>query len=247
MGKLAARKPKTIPPLIEGDRMTTDEFFRRYEADKSVVRAELINGVVYVNARREMVNGQEAIVPAISSEGHGKPQFQLSGWLAIYQAKTPGVVGNAPSTVRVVEGLAPEPDALLRILPECGGQSTVGGDGYLIGPPEFIVEIANTTAGRDLGPKLQVYEEAGVKEYLVWRTARKKLDWLVLHRKKFVPLMPDEDGLIRSEMFPGLWLDVPALFAGDLAKVLDVVQLGCASPEHAAFVAKLKSAKRRKK
>src|SRR5262245_38123928 len=135
MGKLAARVRKAIPPLIEGDRMDVDEFFRRYEADKSVVRAELINGVVYVNARREIVNGQEVIVAPISG-GHSRPQALVISWLTQYELHTPGVEANAPSTVRMTNWVAPEPDAMLRILPEHGGQSTLNDKEYLTGAPE---------------------------------------------------------------------------------------------------------------
>jgi hypothetical protein len=69
----------------------------------------------------------------------------------------------------------------------------------------------------------------------------------VLKRKKYIPLAPDADGRLKSETFPGLWLDVPALLAGDMVKVLQVVQEGIASAEHAAFVAKLQAASGRRK
>jgi Uma2 family endonuclease len=248
MGKLAARKPKTVPPLIEGDRMTTDEFFRRYDADKSVVRAELINGVVYVNARREIVNGQEVIVPPISG-GHGRPQSLAISWLVHYELNTPGVEASAPSTVRLSPRTAPEPDAMLRILPEYGGQSVVGDDDYLAGPPELVIEVAKTSAGRDLGHKFDAYQRDGVKEYLVWRSTEGLVDWFVLKRRSYTPLTPGPDGIIRSETFPGLWLDVEALLARDHAKLVLTLQKGTATHEHAAFVAKLKAAaaKRKKK
>lgn len=247
MGKSVARVTKPIPRLRDGDRMTSREFFRRYEADPEAVRAELLDGVVYVNARRLTVDGKEAIVPPISNEGHGEPQYGLTGWLAAYSAHTPGTVGSAPSTIRISGRNAPEPDVLLRILPECGGRSSVGEDEFLHGPPELIVEVSNTSVGRDLGLKFRQYEREGVKEYIVWRTAQEQIDWFALKRKKYVPLAPDPTGIVRSETFPGLWLDVPALLAGNMAKVLQVVQQGLASPEHAAFVEKLRAAAAKRK
>jgi Uma2 family endonuclease len=242
----AARIKTPIPPLREGDRLTSREFWRRYEADPNVVRAELINGVVYVNARRTVIDGQEVIVAPISG-GHSEPQMNASIWLGTYAVYTAGVKAHSPTTIYMSGQTSPEPDALLRILPECGGQSALGDDDYLHGPPELIVEVANTSAGRDLGPKLDAYQADGVKEYLVWRTADSVLDWFVLKRKKYVPLAPDADGRLKSETFPGLWLDVPALLAGDMVKVLQVVQEGIASAEHAAFVAKLQAASGRRK
>lgn len=243
----AARITTPIPPLREGDRLTSREFWRRYEADQNVVRAELINGVVYVNARRAIVDGKEMIVPPISGGGHSGPQMKVSTFLCVYAAYTPGVDAGAPATIHMSGRTNSEPDALLRILPECGGQSALGDDDYLHGPPELIVEVANTSAGRDLGPKFDAYQFDGVKEYLVWRTADSVLDWFVLKRKKYVPLAPDADGRLKSETFPGLWLDVPALLAGDMVKVLQVVQEGIASAEHTAFVAKLQAASGRRK
>ena len=37
-----------VPPLENGDRLTRDEFERRYEAMPHLKKAELIEGVVYV-------------------------------------------------------------------------------------------------------------------------------------------------------------------------------------------------------
>jgi Uma2 family endonuclease len=243
-----ARITTPIPRLREGDRLTSREFLRRYEADPNVVRAELINGVVYINARRTIIDGQETIMPPISGGGHAGPQARLIGLLSQYSAFTPSVLCDGPITVVLPSGArVVEPDTVLRLAPDVGGQSALGDDDYLHGPPELIVEVANTSAGRDLGPKLDAYQADGVKEYLVWRTADSVIDWFVLKRKKYVPLTPDTEGRLKSETFPGLWLDVPALLAGDMVRVLQVVQEGIASAEHAAFVAKLQAATSRRK
>ena len=79
----------------------------------------------------------------------------------------------------------------------------------------------------------------GVKEYIVWRVQDHEIDWLALREGRYEPLAPGPDGLLRSEAFPGLWLDPAALLRGDLAVVLSTVRQGLASPEHAAFVAGL--------
>jgi hypothetical protein len=49
--------------------------------------------------------------------------------------------------------------------------------------------------------------------------------------------------LYRSTAFPGLWLDPQALLTGDRKRLREVVDLGCATPEHAAFVARLAAAR----
>jgi hypothetical protein len=70
----------------------------------------------------------------------------------------------------------------------------------------------------------------------------RQIDWFVLRRGHYERLPPGPDGVVRSEVFPGLWLDPEALVRGDLARVLAVVQQGVTSPEHAAFVARLSPA-----
>jgi len=51
-----------------------------------------------------------------------------------------------------------------------------------------------------------------------------------------VPLPADENGVIRSRVFPGLWLAVEDLLAGNMVRVLSVLQEGLASSEQAEFV-----------
>jgi Putative restriction endonuclease len=252
MGKLLERRTKRepIPELRDGDRLDTAEFMRRYEATPEGFRAELINGVVYVNRWIEVgPNGEKRIMPPISGGGHGTPQIRI-GFLAEYYAvHTPGVEASAPTTVHLSsDDSAPEPDALMRLLPEYGGTTELREDDYLYGIPEIIFEVSNSTASFDLGPKLEMYERNGVQEYLVWRTRHKVIDWFQLERGEYQPIEPDADGILKSRVFPGLWLDPKALVAGDMAKVLAVVQRGLASPEHAKFVEKLrkKAAKRKR-
>jgi Uma2 family endonuclease len=249
MGKSVARitKPPAVPLLSDGDRLTSEEFLRRYEADPYVVRAELLKGVVHINARRVTVNGKETIVPPISGGGHSGPQAKVMTLLGLYSAQTPGLELNGPTTVHVSTLNNPEPDALLRILPEYGGASSLGEDDYIDGPPELLVEISNTTGARDMGTRLEAYRDEGVKEYLVWRTNKGEMNWFVLRRKKYVALVPDTNGVLKSETFPGLWLDVPQLLANDMAAALATLQQGLALPEHAAFVAKLRATAKRKK
>ena len=51
--------------------------------------------------------------------------------------------------------------------------------------------------------------------------------------------MPDQGGVIRSQVFPGLWLDGGAMLKGNMQQVLNVLQVGISSTEHQAFVQKL--------
>jgi Uma2 family endonuclease len=91
----------------------------------------------------------------------------------------------------------------------------------------------------DLREKKEAYRRNGVREYIVWAVYDRQLRWFRLEAGQYVSLNPDEDGVIRSRTFPGLWLDVEALLKDDMAKVLAVLQQGLASSEHKDFVDRL--------
>ena len=127
---------------------------------------------------------------------------------------------------------------MLRILPECGGQ-TRDEPTYIRNAPELVVEVSKATRYIDLGPKLDDYERGGVQEYVVRALDPDDLIWHVLQEGRLIAVSPGADGFYRSARFPGLWLDPAALLAGNRAAVRAVLDQGLASPEHATFVAKL--------
>jgi Uma2 family endonuclease len=223
---LRASSPEAVPPLENGDVLTRAEFERRYEAMPHLKKAELIEGVVYVPS------------PARHSY-HGHQHAHLISWLGHYEAHTPGVEASGNATVRLDLDNEPQPDVLLFIDPACGGQACIDADGYIEGAPELVAEVAASSASYDLHAKLRVYRRNGVREYIVWRVLDREIDWFVLRAGQYERLSLDAEGLYRSEVFPGLWLDPAALLRGDLATVLAVVHRGLASPEHAAFVSRL--------
>jgi Uma2 family endonuclease len=160
-------------------------------------------------------------------------------WLGTYWVATPGVDLQDNTTVRLDADNEPQPDALLRIEPEVGGNSRISDDDYVEGAPELIAEIAASSASYDLNAKLNVYRRNGVQEYLVWQMYENRLDWFSLQEGRYVSLQPDEAGVIRSCVFPGLWLAVNALREGDLAQVLAILQQGIQTVEHQALVERL--------
>lgn len=218
--------PNVVPPLEPGDRLTRDEFERRYEAMPKLKKAELIEGIVYMPS-------------PVRHRRHGRPHTHLISWLTHYEAGTPGVETGENSTVRLDLDNEPQPDALLLIDPACGGQARISADDYIELAPELVAEVASSSASFDLNTKLNVYRRNGVREYVVWRVLDRAIDWFVLRADQYVQLPADDRGVLKSEVFPGLWLDAPALVRGDLVQVLTVVQQGLATPEHQAFVAKL--------
>ena len=215
-----------IPPLQNGDRLSGEEFEKRYDATPNLKKAELIDGIVYMPP------------PPVSDEYHGSPHFDLIGWLAFYRAATPGVRGGDNSTLRMDLNNKPQPDAYLRILTECGGQSKIDQDGYVAGAPELVAEIAASSVSYDLHVKLNCYRKHGVKEYVVWRVYDNAMDWMILRGDKYEPL-EFQDGIFKSHVFPGLWLDQAAMLSGDVATVIQTLQKGIGTPEHKAFLSRL--------
>ena len=132
-----------------------------------------------------------------------------------------------------------QPDALLRNEEACGGQSRISEDDYVEGAPELIMEIAASSASYDLHHKLRVYRRNGLQEYIVWQIAEQKVSWFSLQAGDYITLAPDDTGVIRSRIFPGLNLQVTALLTGDLAGVLVEVQRGTAIEAHQLFVEQL--------
>ncbi len=212
-----------IPPLESGDRLTRDEFERRYHAMPHVKRAELIEGVVYMPS-------------PVRLRRHGQPHNHVNTWLGTYEAGTPGVIAADNASARLDLDNEPQPDALLMIDPSRGGQARISKDDYVEGAPELVVEVASSSVSYDLHNKLQVYRRNGVREYVVWRVLDCQIDWFLLREGRFVPQAIDAQGLYRSEVFPGLWLDPNALLRGELGTVLEVVRRGLESAEHEAFV-----------
>jgi len=182
------------------------------------------------------------MVAAVRFEQHGRPHSDVIGWLGVYRAATQGVLVGDNATVRLDNDNELQPDALLRLETALGGQSHIGADDYLEGPPELIVEIAASSAAYDLHSKRRVYQRNGVREYVVVQMYERLVEWFVLREGVYEPL---EAGVLRSETFPGLWLDAAALLSGDLAAVLEVLHAGTASAEHAAFVAQLRGGAQR--
>src|SRR2546423_8968046 len=100
--------PGPAEPLLEpGDRLSRDEFERRYEAMPNVKKAELIEGIVYMPSPVNFV-------------WHGEPEADLGGLFAMYRLATLGVRGAHNSTVRLDLDNEPQPDLVLLIDPGIG-------------------------------------------------------------------------------------------------------------------------------
>jgi Uma2 family endonuclease len=219
--------PAGAPRLRRGDRLSRAEFHRRYELHPEIRKAELIDGVVYIMAS------------PLNTTYHGAPDFNVTGWLSVYRARTPGLAGSSNGTVLLDENTEVQPDVQLCLGAHLGGQTRITDEGYVAGAPELVVEVASSSADYDLHVKRRAYERNGVREYVVVLTREAHVVWLTLDGAAFRDLEPDSDGILRSLVFPGLWLDPVALLAGDMAAVLRMLEAGLASDEHKVFVEQL--------
>jgi Uma2 family endonuclease len=221
-----SRRPREpLPPLENGDRLDQMTFHARYEAMPEGTQAELIGGIVYMGSPQK--------------RPHGRSHSGLSHWLLEYELETPGTELQSHATSILGPESEPQPDSALFILPECGGRVWEDEAGYLKGAPELVAEVASATESIDLHAKKADYEKAGVREYLVLALRRQEVFWFVRRRGKFRELAAGSDGILRSEIFPGLWLDAAALLRHDRRHLLSVLRQGLATPEHLAFVARL--------
>ena len=170
---------------------------------------------------------------------HAYGQSDVVRWLMAYEDDTAGTGMLFNTTDILGEYSQPEPDACLYILPEHGGQVWEDENQYLNGSPDLVAEVSWSSESIDLNRKKADYEEAGVREYIVVALRQNRVFWFIRRRGRFKELQPDPDGIYRSEVFPGLWLDPAALLRRDRKKLLAVLRQGLATPQHGAFVAKL--------
>jgi hypothetical protein len=213
--------------LHSGDRMTRNEFHSLYETADENFRAELIGGIVFV--RQSL------------GRNHGSSHVRLSSAADRYAASTSGIEVCDNSTVFLSAKDEVQPDLFIRILPEYGGQSHNAYEGqYVAGAPEFVAEVAHSSKAIDLHGKLRRYEKCGVREYVVLCLSPKKLYWFDLS-KSTQHRSPNEQGVFKSSAFPGLWIHGEALLSLNYKLLMQTVDEGLSSPDHALFVEHLSS------
>lgn len=221
---------EVVPALEAGDHLDQPTFHHRYLHMPRKFRAELLGGVVFV--------------PSPLAYPHGRHHGMVMGCLFVYETETVGVVALDGASVILGEDSEPQPDGMLILQPEWGGKTRLvrrdeKKELYVSGPPELIIEVASSSQAYDLYEKKRDYERLGVQEYAVILLRDQDARWFVREGEKFVDLEKPAAGVYKSRVFPGLWLDVPALLAEESRKMIETLRLGLASPEHAAFVAEL--------
>lgn len=213
------------PPFRNGDRLDQPTFHRLFSECPDKFKAELIGGLVYISGR----------VPLT----HGRIHASLICWAGHYQMAVEEVEGLPNVTTLLGPYSEVQPDLTLPVRPEFGGRTADDADGYVVGGAELVAEVAFSEVSIDTHAKLLDYERYGVREYLVVIMREREVRWFVRRKDRFTPMDPDAAGVLKSKAFPGLWLDVDAMFDETATRLLATLRKGLASPEHTKFAAKL--------
>jgi len=205
-------------PFENGDEMDQPTFHRLYKIMPRNFRAELIGGVVYYKMPTKYQ--------------HGKPHPMLVLWLGTYAYDTPGC-GFRTTTTSVLDPMSePEPDVMLYVCREFGGSVYVDEEDFVTGVPNFITEVANSSLAIDLDRKKVDYQRAGVQEYLFILAKEQRLVWFELLDGLYVEKQTDVDGVLKSTIFPGLWLSPDSLFEEHSAALLGTLREGMATADY---------------
>jgi Uma2 family endonuclease len=204
---MSATTGETLP-LESGNRPTRADFHRRYCAQPNI-RAELVQGVVYVASPLRYTR-------------HSRPHRLAIVWLDAFASRAPDIDLAIDATVILGPGSEVQPDVCLFRLSAC--RLRVREDDCLEGAPKLVFEVAASSASYDLHDKLEAYWRAGVLEYVVWQVLDRQVAWFDLIDGRYVRREPDAHGVIESRTFPGLRLDVAAMLAEDRAAVLAALE-----------------------
>ncbi len=215
-----SNRKSSVITLDSGDRMNREEFHRVYSQMPEDFRAELVGGIVYVSSPIR--------------HPHGDFVALLGGAFFNYAGSTPGVRASVDVTIILGAESELQPDLHLRILPEFGGRSKPTDEEYLVGAPELVAEVAYSSHSLDLHSKRRDYTSHGGLEYIVASLRERRLHWFDLPNDK--EYQRHEDGILRIQHFPGLWIDEDAYWRQDIKGMLATLQRGLDSEEHQQFV-----------
>jgi Uma2 family endonuclease len=213
--------------LHDGAALSAEEFLQAYEATAVVDRAELLDGIVHIYAKRNRYTGASEPMSPIRMDAHSSPHGTMLFWLKYYAMHMSDVDALGPTTVHFNSGRnVLEPDALLYRHRDLRRDRA---SDYFHGSPSLVVEIAHSSRSYDLGQKKNIYASEGVQEYIVVRQNDSAIDWFTLAGVEYATIVPSQ-GIMRSGCFPGLWLDASAFLDGDLPRLLAVLNEGLSNP-----------------
>ncbi len=140
-------------------------------------------------------------MPSPLRSEHGDYDEVVALWTASYRRKTKGLRGGRNSTVILDVSGECQPDGHLRIPQAFGGQTRIEA-GFIVGPPELVIEIARSSRYYDLNDKKADYERGGVLEYVVFELDPDQVHWFVRRGDHFEDLPPGAMGSIAPRSSP---------------------------------------------
>ena len=174
----------------------------------------------------------------VSQRRHGDRTQASIGWLFHYRARTPGASSGDNSTVRLDLNNSPSPTRAFH-QPAYGGQVKLDEEGYIVGAPDSLPRSPPAL------PATTFTISSGLTSATVSASTSSGASSIVRSIGSFCVTAAsrnshlEEDGTLRSTVFPGLWLDPSASLDEDFDRLLDVLRSGLDSAEHAEFVGRL--------
>jgi Uma2 family endonuclease len=205
--------PPEGAPVVKDDdpqlplRMTYEEFLDWLDEDK---HAEWVNG--------------EVIVHSPVSRGHTSVGRFLLGILTHFvEENQAGELFYDPFQMKIsVDSPGRAPDIMFVATVNLSRVK----DNLLEGPADLIVEIVSPESRtRDRGEKFYEYEQGGVGEYWIVDPKRRQAEFYQRgDDSNFHPVLPDANGIYRSAILSGFWLDVDWLWQNPLPTLLTVLR-----------------------
>lgn len=167
--------------------------------------------VQYEGRWAEWVDGEVAVIPSATARHQDVLGFLLCTLGVYIESHNLGEILPAPFQIKLGPGLpSREPDLLYIASPHLGRLK----DMYLDGPADMVIEIVSQESiSRDRGEKFVEYEAAGVSEYWLIDPTREQADFYRLDTDgHYHRILPDDQGIYRSEVVKGFWLKVSWLW-----------------------------------
>ena len=191
--------------LKEGMELSSAKFHELYlETGEKIRKAQLINGIVRMPS-------------PVRIDGHERENCILNGLMLLYCARTNGLEPLGSCTIKLNSTNEIQPDFGLRN--EKGGLSKVE-NGYVVGPVELVGEVSCSNVRRDTTSKFKAYEASGCKEYIICKPEEKEIVWYKLVSGNYEEIV-SVDGILKSQQFPGLHIDVHAVLTHNRRQAVD--------------------------
>jgi Uma2 family endonuclease len=152
--------------------------------------------------RCELLYGRLEVTPSPSAR-HQEVVLRLGRLLLEFAERAGARAFVAPLDVTLAPHSVVQPDLLLVTRERA---SIVGT--HVVGAPDLVVEVLSPATGRrDLGEKLRLYAESGVREYWIVDLSTRVFEFLVNREGTFAVCLP-EGGRYRSAVVEGLEIDL---------------------------------------